>query len=58
MSKPSQSLTYATAPGETLQETISALGMTQIELQSRTGINKKTINQIIKGKEPINRDEV
>lgn len=53
MSKPTTTPAYATPPGETLLETIQALGMSQIELESRTGINKKTINRIIKGKEPI-----
>ena len=54
MSKPSTSPpTFATPPGDTLAETINALGMSQVELESRTGINKKTINRIIKGKEPI-----
>ena len=53
MSKPTTVPAYATPPGDTLLETIQALGMSQIELESRTGINKKTINRIIKGKEPI-----
>ena len=53
MSNSSTSLAFATPPGDTLQETINALGMSQVELESRTGINKKTINRIIKGKEPI-----
>ena len=53
MSNQAQIFAYATPPGDTLQETLDALGMTQVELESRTGINKKTINQIIKGKESI-----
>lgn len=53
MSNSSTSLAFATPPGDTLLETITALGMSQVELESRTGINKKTINRIIKGKEPI-----
>jgi HTH-type transcriptional regulator/antitoxin HigA len=53
MSKSSTSPAYATPPGDTLLEAINALGMSQVELESRTGINKKTINRIIKGKEPI-----
>ncbi|MEO5716633.1 MAG: HigA family addiction module antitoxin [Luteolibacter sp.] len=53
MSKQPTSPAYATPPGETLLETIQALCMSQVELESRTGINKKTINRIIKGKEPI-----
>ncbi len=40
-------------PGETLQETIEALGMTQADLAERTGRSKKMINEIIKGKAPI-----
>ncbi|EFK06283.1 addiction module antidote protein, HigA family [delta proteobacterium NaphS2] len=40
-------------PGETLQETIVALGMSQAGLAERTGRSKKTINEIIKGKAPI-----
>jgi HTH-type transcriptional regulator / antitoxin HigA len=53
MSKTFSTAPFATPPGDTLLETITALGMSQVELESRTGINKKTINQIIKGKEPI-----
>lgn len=53
MSNSFTSPAYATPPGDTLLETINALGMSQVELESRTGINKKTINRIIKGKEPI-----
>ena len=44
---------YAVAPGETLFDTIEALGMSQAELAERTGRPKKTINEIIKGKAPI-----
>jgi len=40
-------------PGETLQETIGALGMSQANLAERTGRSKKMINEIIKGKAPI-----
>lgn len=47
---------YAVAPGETLQETIDALGMTQRDLALRTGMAPKTINEIIKGKAPITPD--
>jgi addiction module HigA family antidote len=47
---------YAVAPGEVLQETIDALGMTQADLAKRTGLSKKTINQIIRGREPISHD--
>ncbi len=44
---------YVSPPGETLQETLDALGMTQAELAERTGRSPKTINEIIKGKAPI-----
>jgi addiction module HigA family antidote len=40
-------------PGETLQETLEAMGMSQAELAQRTGRPKKTINEIIKGKAAI-----
>lgn len=44
---------YAVHPGETLLETIEAMGMSQAELAERTGRPKKTINEIIKGKVSI-----
>ena len=47
---------YAVAPGETLQETLDELGMTQKELAVRTGLTPKTINWIVKGKHPISRE--
>jgi addiction module HigA family antidote len=47
---------YAIPPGETLLDTIEALGMSQTELSERTGRPKKTINEIIKGKAPITPD--
>ncbi|MFN0013916.1 MAG: HigA family addiction module antitoxin [Saprospiraceae bacterium] len=40
-------------PGETIQETIDALGMSQYELAERMGRPVKTVNEIIKGKEAI-----
>ena len=43
-------------PGDTLQETIDALGMTQAELAERTGRPKKTINEIINGKAAITHE--
>ncbi|NQU73921.1 MAG: HigA family addiction module antidote protein, partial [Candidatus Omnitrophica bacterium] len=43
-------------PGETLEDTISALKMTQAELAERTGLTKKTINEIVQGKNPITPD--
>jgi len=40
-------------PGVTLKETIGALNMSQKELSERTGLTPKTINEIIKCKNPI-----
>ena len=56
MSNQATNMLYVTPPGDTLLETLEALGMSQVELERRTGINKKTINQIIKGKEPITQN--
>ncbi len=44
---------YAVPPGETLKETLEALGMTQARLAERTGRPKKTINEIVQGKTAI-----
>ncbi len=44
---------YAVPPGETLQETLESIGMSQAELSQRTGRPKKAINEIIKGKAAI-----
>jgi HTH-type transcriptional regulator/antitoxin HigA len=43
-------------PGETLRETLDALGMSQAELAERMGRPKKTINEIIKGKASLTPD--
>ncbi|MCP4641715.1 MAG: HigA family addiction module antidote protein [bacterium] len=43
----------AIPPGETLKETIDALGMTQVNLATRMGRPLKTINEVIKGKTAI-----
>ncbi|MCK4799301.1 MAG: HigA family addiction module antidote protein, partial [Spirochaetes bacterium] len=43
-------------PGETLLEFLEGEAMTQVQLASRTGLTKKTINKIIKGKNPITHD--
>lgn len=40
-------------PGDTLSETLEAIGMTQAELALRTGRPLKTINEIIQGKAAI-----
>jgi len=44
---------YVSPPGETLQETLQTLGMSQASLADRTGRSLKMINEIIKGKAPI-----
>ena len=44
---------YLVTPGEVLEEYLETYGMTQAELADRTGLAKKTINEIIKGKSPI-----
>ena len=40
-------------PGETLLETIEALGMSSADVAKGTGLSMKTIHKIIKGKAPI-----
>lgn len=40
-------------PGEVLEDYLDSFDMTQAELAARTGLTKKTINGIIKGKAPI-----
>ena len=40
---------YAIAPGDTLREVIEEKGISQADLSMRTGLTKKTINQIIAG---------
>ncbi len=44
---------YVIAPGDTISELLEVNCMTQLDLADKTGINKKTINEIIKGKAPI-----
>lgn len=44
---------YAIPPGETLKETMRALGMTQYELSERTGLTVQTLSRIFSGKQPI-----
>lgn len=43
-------------PGDTIQETIDTIGMSQNELAERMGKNIKNINRIIKGKESITQN--
>lgn len=40
-------------PGDTIQETIDMMGMSQAELAERMGRPKEKINDVIKGREPI-----
>jgi HTH-type transcriptional regulator/antitoxin HigA len=47
---------YLVTPGEVLEEYLDAYGMSQAELAARTGMAKKTINEIIKGKASITSD--
>lgn len=44
---------YLVMPGEVIEDYLYHLGMTQAELATRTGLTKKTINEIIKGKSPV-----
>ncbi|MFH1136360.1 MAG: HigA family addiction module antitoxin [Pseudomonadota bacterium] len=44
---------YLVTPGEVLEDYLESHGMTQAELAIRTGLAKKTINEIIKAKSPI-----
>lgn len=44
---------YISPPGETLEDVLEERSMTQAELAERTGLSRKTINEIIKGKAPI-----
>lgn len=47
---------YAIPPGELLEEELDTRGMSQAELAERSGLAKKTINEIIKAKAPITPD--
>lgn len=44
---------YTVPPGEVLEEELESRGMSQVELSERTGLAKKTINEIIKAKAAI-----
>ncbi|MDH5638002.1 MAG: HigA family addiction module antitoxin [Nitrospinota bacterium] len=44
---------YLVTPGEVLEDYLESLSMTQSELALRTGLAKKTINEIVKCKSPI-----
>lgn len=47
---------YAVHPGETLKESLEASAMTQSDLAERTGLHRKTINGIVRGREPITHE--
>ncbi len=53
MSKLDKLNEYVVVPGETILELLEVNCMTQLDLANKTGINKKTINEIINGKAPI-----
>lgn len=55
MSKNKKLNEYVIAPGETILELLESNSMTQLDLSYKTGINKKTINEIIKGKASITK---
>ena len=43
-------------PGETLLDTLMALGMSQAELAERTGRSRKRVSEVLTGKAPITPD--
>ncbi len=47
---------YASPPGETLSETLEAMGLTQTELARRLGRPIQTINELIEGKAALIAD--
>ena len=47
---------YTVIPGETLEETLDALGISQHELAMRIGQPLKMVSEIIKGKTAITDD--
>lgn len=53
MSKLDRLNEYVIAPGDTILELLEVNSMTQQDLSYKTGMTKKTINEIIKGKAPI-----
>jgi addiction module HigA family antidote len=44
---------YLVAPGEVLLDFLEELNITQAELSDRTGLTRKTVNGIVKAKDPI-----
>lgn len=47
---------YATAPGESLRQTLDSLGMSQADLARRSGLSPKHINQIVQGVASLTTD--
>jgi addiction module HigA family antidote len=47
---------FASPPGDTLSDTLEALGMIQTELAERTGLSAKTVSRIINGIDPITHE--
>lgn len=45
-------------PGDTIQETIDKIGMSQAELAERLGRSIPKLNELIKGKAPITKETV
>ena len=44
---------YVVPPGDVLEDYLESHAMTQAGLAERTGLAKKTVNEIVKGKAPI-----
>ncbi len=44
---------YLVTPGEVLEDYLDSIGLTQAALAERTGLSKKTINEIVKAKSAI-----
>lgn len=53
MTDHSQVEDFATAPSETLQDCISAMGISELELSERTSLDPQTISLLLKGAEPM-----
>ena len=43
-------------PGDTLLETLEAMGMSQVELAARMGVPEKHVSAVVKGKSSISED--
>lgn len=51
-----ESLSIVVPPGDTIREHLKSARMSQVDLAERTGIDKKTINLVIKGNAPVTQD--